>query len=113
MKVGLIRCMQTEDMCPGTTDFKIIKNKKCAFEGVKGEIEIVGFVTCGGCPGKKAITRAEEMIKRGADTIALCSCISRGKPIGFPCPHVEVMKSALVKKVRRYYNYFRLHSLSN
>jgi hypothetical protein len=28
MKVGLIRCMQTEDMCPGTTDFKVIKEKK-------------------------------------------------------------------------------------
>lgn len=27
MKVGLIRCMQTEDMCPGTTDFKVIKEK--------------------------------------------------------------------------------------
>ena len=23
MKVGFIRCMQTEDMCPGTTDFKM------------------------------------------------------------------------------------------
>ena len=31
MKVGLFRCMQTEDMCPGTTDFKIMREKKCAF----------------------------------------------------------------------------------
>lgn len=23
MKVGIIRCMQTEDFCPGTTDFKL------------------------------------------------------------------------------------------
>ena len=35
MKVGLIRCMQTEDMCPGTTDFKVMKEKKCAFEGIR------------------------------------------------------------------------------
>ncbi len=28
MKVGLIRCMQTEDMCPATTDFKVMKEKK-------------------------------------------------------------------------------------
>lgn len=27
MKLGIIRCMQTEDYCPGTTDFKAIKNK--------------------------------------------------------------------------------------
>jgi len=65
MKIGLIRCLQTEYMCPGTTDFKIIRKKKCAFEGVEGEIEIVGFNTCGGCHGKKAVTRAAEMVKRG------------------------------------------------
>lgn len=53
MKVGVIRCLQTEDMCPGTTDFKVIRGKKGAFAGVEGEIEIIGFNTCGGCPGKK------------------------------------------------------------
>lgn len=47
MKVGLIRCMQTEDMYPGTTDFKVMKEKKCAFEGIEGEIEVIGFSTCG------------------------------------------------------------------
>jgi len=32
MKVGLIRCLQTEDMCPATTDFKVMKEKECAFK---------------------------------------------------------------------------------
>ena len=100
MKIGLIRCLQTEDMCPGTTDFKIIREKKCAFEGVEGEIEIIGFNTCGGCPGKKAVTRAAEMVKRGADTIVLCSCITRGNPIGFACPHAQMIKESIAKKVR-------------
>ncbi|KNZ42299.1 CGGC domain-containing protein [Acetobacterium bakii] len=99
MKVGLIRCMQTEDMCPGTTDFKVMKEKKLAFEGVEGEIEIIGFTSCGGCPGKKAVTRAAEMVKRGADTIVLASCITRGNPIGFVCPNVEQMKAAIEKKL--------------
>jgi len=91
--------MQTEDMCPGTMDFKVIKEKKLAFAGVEGEIEIVGLVTCGGCPGKKAVTRAAEMVKRGADTIALCSCITKGNPIGFICPHAEQIKTAIKKKL--------------
>lgn len=99
MKAGLIRCMQTEDMCPGTTDFKVMKEKKCAFEGVEGEIEVVGFISCGGCPGKKAVTRAAEMVKRGADTIVLTSCITKGNPIGFPCPNAAQMKAAIEKKV--------------
>lgn len=99
MKVGVIRCMQTEDMCPGTTDFKVIKEKKCAFEGVEGDIDIIGFESCGGCPGKKAVTRAAEMVKRGADTIVLASCIMRGNPIGFACPHGQKMKEAIQQKI--------------
>lgn len=99
MKVGLIRCMQTEDMCPATTCLKVMKEKKLAFEGVEGGIEVTGVNTCGGCPGKKAVTRAAEMVKRGADTIALASCITKGNPIGFACPHAKVIKDAIVKKL--------------
>ena len=33
MKVGIIRCQQTEDYCPGTTDFRIIRERQGAFEG--------------------------------------------------------------------------------
>lgn len=91
--------MQTEDMCPGTTCFKVINSKNLAFEGIDDDIEIIGFISCGGCPGKKAVTRAAEIVKRGADTIVLASCISKGNPIGFPCPLAEQMKAAIVKKV--------------
>lgn len=94
MKVGIFRCMQTEDLCPGSTCFMVVNNKKCVFEKVEDEIEIIGFSTCGGCPGKKVISRAKEMIRRGADTIVLASCMTKGTPIQFPCPHVgQIMKA--------------------
>ncbi|MGI6037847.1 MAG: CGGC domain-containing protein [Limnochordia bacterium] len=99
MKVGLLRCMQTEDMCPGTTDFKVIQAKKGPFAEVEGDIEIIGFNGCGGCPGKRAVTRAAEMVKRGADTIVFCSCITKGTPIGFPCPHAKEIKEAVTKRL--------------
>jgi predicted metal-binding protein len=54
MKLGLIRCLQTEDMCPATTDLKVIQAKKGAFEGITDDIELIGINTCGGCPGKKS-----------------------------------------------------------
>jgi Predicted metal-binding protein len=76
-----------------------MKDKKLAFEGITEDIEVIGVNTCGGCPGKKAVTRAAEMVKRGADTIVLASCISRGTPIGFPCPHTQVMKDAIARKL--------------
>lgn len=99
MKVGLIRCMQTEDMCSATTCLKVMRNKKLAFEGIDEDIEIVGINTCGGCPGKRAVTRANTMVSRGADTIVLASCITKGNPIGFPCPYANQIKSAITKKV--------------
>ena len=94
MKVGIIRCMQTEDFCPGTTDFRMIREKKGAFEGVEEDIEIIGFINCGGCPGKKAVLRARELVNRGAD-IAFASCIQKGTPIGYACPFAKRMKDVI------------------
>lgn len=95
MKLGIIRCMQTEDFCPGTGDFKAVREKTGMFQGVDGEIEIVGFIGCGGCPAKKSLLRARELVKRGADTIAFASCIQKGTPIGYPCPFAVKMKSLI------------------
>ena len=99
MKVGLIRCLQTEDTCPGITCFKVMKEKTLAFAGVDEDVELVGMVACGGCPGKKAIPRAMNMVKMGADTIVFASCITRGNPFGFPCPHAKQMMEAVAAKL--------------
>lgn len=98
MKVGIIRCQQTEDMCPGTTDFIVASKGTLAFEEI-GPSEVIGFVSCGGCPGKRAVSRAKMLVERGAQAIVFASCISRGNPIGFPCPHFDQMRSSIEKKV--------------
>ncbi|MHC5228150.1 CGGC domain-containing protein [Enterococcus sp. LJL99] len=95
MKLGIIRCNQTQDFCPGTRCFKIVADKLDGFDDITEEIELIGFTTCGGCPGKKAILRAKELVKRGADTIAFASCIQKGTPIGYPCPFGSKMKKLL------------------
>ena len=95
MKVSVIRCMQTEDFCPGTGDFRAIQNRTGMFQDVKEEIEIIGFINCGGCPAKKAVLRARELVRRGADTIAFASCIQKGTPIGYPCPFAAKMKQVI------------------
>lgn len=98
MKLGIIRCMQTEDYCPGTADFRAVAQKTGAFSEIGEEIELVGFINCGGCPGKKAVLRVRELVRRGADTIALASCISKGTPIGYPCPFAKKMKELIVRE---------------
>ncbi len=97
-KIGIIRCRQTEDMCPGNTDFKVAREGRAAFEKT-GPVEIIGFVSCGGCPGKRAVPRAKLLVDRGAEVITFASCISKGNPIGFPCPHFAEMKAAIIRKI--------------
>jgi len=91
--------MQTEDYCPGTTDFKFINQKKGAFECAEGDIEIIGFINCGGCPGKRAVARARLLVERGADTIAFASCVKRGNPLGYPCPFAKKMIEIVTNEV--------------
>nr|WP_122012114.1 CGGC domain-containing protein [Maliibacterium massiliense] len=99
MKVGIIRCMQTEDYCPGTTDFRMLREKAGAFADVAEEIELVGFCSCGGCPGKKAPLRAALLVERGADTIAFASCIMKGTPLDYPCPFAKKMRALVAARV--------------
>ena len=97
MKLGIIRCQQTEDYCPGSGCFKVVRNKAGAFAAIDEDIEIIGFTNCGGCPAKKSVLRARELVKRGADTIAFSSCIQKGTPIGYPCPFAKKMKELIAK----------------
>lgn len=98
MKVGIIRCQQTEDMCPGTTDFKFAAAGKGAFEET-GPVEVIGFQSCGGCPGKRSVPRAKNMVARGAEVIVFATCMKKGNPIQFPCPHFAMIKDAVQKGV--------------
>ncbi len=98
MKVGIIRCRQTEELCGGTSDFTFAARGRGAFEPF-GPCEVVGFVSCGGCPGKSAPARAQMLKDHGAEAIALASCITKGTPLGFPCPHREMMLQAVRRKL--------------
>lgn len=98
MKLGIIRCMQTENYCPGNRDFKAIRERKGAFSDVD-DIELVDFINCGGCPGKKAVLRAKSLVSQGADTIAFASCIQKGTLIGYPYPFAKRMKDLVQNAV--------------
>jgi predicted metal-binding protein len=65
-----------------------------AFQDI-GPAEVIGFISCGGCPGKKAVARAIEMSKRGAEVIAFGSCMTRGLPWQYVCPHVEQIRQSI------------------
>ena len=98
MKVGIIRCQLTEDMCPGSTDFKVASEGTMAFAET-GSVEVIGFLSCGGCSGKKAVTRAKMLVERGAEAVVFASCMKNGNPIGYPCPSFVTIREAVEKKI--------------
>jgi len=64
-----------------------MRNREGAFSLYKGEeVELVGFTTCGGCPGGNVEYAPAEMKKNGADVIHLATGLVVGYP---PCPRLE------------------------
>ena len=50
------------------------------------DVELVGFTSCGGCPGGNIEYAPEEMKKNGATVIHLATGFVVGYP---PCPHID------------------------
>jgi len=93
-KAGIIRCQLTEDKCPGTNDFRVVSKGLKAFESL-GQCEIVGFISCGGCPGTKVGDRVKMLEAKGAEIIAISSCISKGSPFKKICHNLDKMKEQI------------------
>ena len=86
IKIGIIICDRYR-MCAGGKCMKSLKNKEGAFSiyNNKEELELVGYTTCGGCPGGNIEYAPEEMIKNGVDVIHLATGMIVGYP---PCPYL-------------------------
>jgi len=97
MKVGVIRCQQTEDICVGQTCLEVAREGTGVYEE-EGPVTIVGFASCGGCPRKEGCSPGHVMVKQGAEAIALASCMTKGLPWEYPCPHLEQIKCSIRKK---------------
>lgn len=58
-------------------------------------LELVGYSTCGGCPGGNVEYVPEEMIKNGAQAIHLATGLVVGYP---PCPRQDYFKRYIEKR---------------
>ena len=84
-KVGIIICNRYRD-CAGGKCLRSLRNREGAFRKYKDEeVELVGYTTCGGCPGGNIEYCVEEMRKNGAEVIHLATGMMVGYP---PCPYI-------------------------
>jgi predicted metal-binding protein len=95
-KVGIIICDRYRG-CAGGKCFRSLQNREGAFDiySKEEEVELVGYTTCGGCPGGNIEYAPEEMIKNGAEVIHLATGFVVGYP---PCPYIQHFRDFIQEK---------------
>ena len=98
MKLGIIICDQYRN-CAGGKCFRALKNREGAFDiySPNEELEIVGYTSCGGCPGGNIEYSPEEMLKNGVDVIHFATGFVVAYP---PCPYISQFKSFIEEKYK-------------
>ncbi len=91
MKIGIIICDRYR-ACGGGKCLRAMKERSGAFSRypVTESLELVGYSTCGGCPGGNIEYVPAEMVKNGARAIHLATGFVVGYP---PCPYIDYFVS--------------------
>lgn len=95
-KIGIVICDRYRS-CAGGKCLRSMRNREGAFSIYKKEdrVQIVGYTSCGGCPGGNIEYAPEEMIKNGAQVIHLATGLVVGYP---PCPYIDYFKDFIAEK---------------
>jgi predicted metal-binding protein len=87
VKIGIIICERNKT-CTGNKCFMAIKEREGAFSQYPEDepIDVVGFISCGGCPGERLEYSPADMKKYGAEVIHLATGYLAGYPA---CPYIK------------------------
>ena len=93
--IGIIICDRYKG-CGGGKCFRAIRERAGAFDIYKNnDVEVVGYTSCGGCPGGNIEYAPEEMKKNGAEVIHFATGMVVGYP---PCPYINYFKNFIETK---------------
>ena len=95
-KIGIIICDRYRN-CAGGKCFRAMQNREGAFDIYKKDegLELVGYTSCGGCPGGNIEYAPEEMRKNGAEVIHFATGFVVGYP---PCPYISHFRDFIIEK---------------
>lgn len=96
MKIGIIICDRYKN-CAGGKCFRALQRREGAFDryGKDETVEIVGYSSCGGCPGGNIEYTPQEMVNNGVEVIHLATGLVVGYP---PCPRIMHFKRFIEEK---------------
>jgi len=96
-KIAVVRCDIVSEVCPGVACLKAFNKRKVHFSKYGQDAEIIGFFTCGGCPGRRVFRLVDSLLKHNVDVIHLSSCMLMEKSYS-RCPHLEDIKEMITRK---------------
>lgn len=96
-KIAVVRCDIVSETCPGVACFKAFNKRKVHFEQYGKDAQIIGFFTCGGCPGRRIFRLVDSLLKHDVDVVHLSSCMLLEKSYA-KCPHIEEIKQMITVK---------------
>ena len=97
VKIGIIICDRYRS-CAGGKCFRSLRNREGAFSIYKDkDVEVVGYTSCGGCPGGNIEYAPEEMIKNGVNVIHFATGMVVGYP---PCSYISYFKKFIEEKYK-------------
>ncbi len=86
VKIGIFICDRYSN-CAGGKCLKSLAKREGAFSIYQDKkVELVGYTTCGGCPGGNIEYAPAEMKKNGVDNIHFATGLVVGYP---PCPRLD------------------------
>lgn len=94
-RIGIIICDRYRS-CAGGKCLRSLRDREGAFRRYAGqEVELVGYATCGGCPGGNIERAPEEMKANGAEVVHLATGLVVGCP---PCPWLDTFRELIPAK---------------
>ncbi|MCP4574590.1 MAG: CGGC domain-containing protein [bacterium] len=94
-RIGIIIC-DRYGSCAGGKCLRALRERVGAFARYADEeVELVGYTSCGGCPGGNVEYAPGEMQKNGADVVHLATGLVVGYP---PCPQLGAFRKFIPAK---------------
>ncbi|WGI18022.1 CGGC domain-containing protein [Methanonatronarchaeum sp. AMET-Sl] len=96
-KVAVVRCERISEACAGYGCLTAFNDRKVKFKDMD-DAELVGFFTCGGCPGRrvKRLVKKLQSKDRAPNVIHLSSCMLYGEDMNYiECPSLDEIEDMI------------------
>lgn len=92
--IAIVRCDIISEVCPGVGCLKAYEHRLELFRDYGRKTRLVGFFTCGGCPGRRVFRLVNTLRRYGVDAVHMSSCMLMDEPFT-RCPHKNEIKKSI------------------